>query len=207
VLVLIALDITFTSYDLVAVANNERGDRWLVAQGVVTTPQAAVLDSAPFWSGDFPAAVVFFGLWTTQLSSFAIYGLVDPEVSTESLYGLSWAIGADLATTSYSVALATRGELAPPMIAVTELVTAAPQIAVASYALASPSAIRHERTAVVVLGAWSSAILVHGAASLIFRKDEPEEPDPGASRAWTLSPATLASGPLVVPGLVAAGRF
>jgi hypothetical protein len=194
-------DTVFTVYDFVAFADDDRSKGWLITQTVWATPQALLLGMDHFSFGAFPLGI---SIWADQLSAFGVYGLASPSVSTTTLYGLSWAIGANTAITTKAIALALDGEWSPRTIAITELVAAAPQLAVAGYALASPESIPHQRAAVLALGGWSSAILLHGVASLIWYRPKPP-PEP--KRAWQLAPGMLPGERGLAPGLVAVGTL
>ncbi len=194
-------DTIFTVYDFVAFADEDRSNGWLIPQFIWTTPQAVLLNIEPFSSGELP---LFLSIWTSQLSAFSSYGLASPDVSTSALYGLSWAIGFNTALTTKTIALALQREWSPPAIAITQLVAATPQLIAAGYALASPEGIPRQRAAVLAMGGWSSALFVHGVASLILFRPKPP---PKTKQAWQLAPGMLQGERMLAPGLVAFGEL
>ena len=195
-------NVVFSVYDFVAFADNDRSNGWLITQTIWASPQALLLNIEPFSFGEFP---LFLHIWANQLSAFGIYGLASSRVSSTALYGLAWGIGFDTALTAKTTALALQGEWSPRSIAITQLVAATPQLIVAGYALASPESIPNQRAAVLALGGWSSAILVHGVASLILYRPKPA-PKP-AKQAWQLAPSVLQGERGLAPGLAAFGTF
>lgn len=199
-------DASFAVTDLVAAANDSRSNVWVIPQAVVTTPQSALLSYGqvidPFDAGGTLATGV-----VDHLAAFSIYGLASPRVSTSALYGISWGIGLDTAFTSSAIGRAIEGEFAPRSIAIMQLVASAPQIVVGAYALRSPRDFPRQREAVIALGAWSSALFVHGALSLALYKPKPE-PDPNKKQqSFHLVPSFVSADLALAPGLVAVGRF
>ena len=212
ILVAFLSDVTFTVADAVAAASDNRHNAWVIPQAVLSTPQAILFGVVEYDDNDFiPVALPIV---INQLTAFASYGLASPRVSTTSLYGLSWGIGANAALTNNAVAAATAGRLfVPPSVAITELAFAVPQLAVAGYALHSPQDFPRQRAAVLALGAWSSALFVHGVLSLALYRAKPL-PTP---QSWHVFPSLIgselgpapAAGPTNgrVPGLVLRGVF
>jgi len=194
-------DVVFTTYDLVALAGDERGSGWLVAQGIWATPQAVLLDIEPFDSAGIPLGV---GIWLNQLTAFSLYGLWDKQASASSLYGISWAMGANAALTTHIAAAAFDGRFLPPSQAITALVASVPQMALALYAIESPESLSEQRQAVLLLGAWSAGIFSHGAASLFFYRPKPP---PRAEATWKLTPTVLAAQRGLAPALSVRGAF
>ena len=194
-------DAVFTVYDGVAAGSDERSNGWLITQSIFTTPQAVFLGLGPHFVGpdELPLGIQ---IWLTQLSAFSIYGLASPRVSMPTLYGISWALGADLAITNQVAALSLQRRFSPPTQAITSIVASVPQLVVAGYALASPDSVPRQRAAVLALGGWSSALLLHGAASLVwYRPAPPVKPE----QAIQLGPSMLQGARGLVPGLVASG--
>ena len=138
-----------------------------------------------------------------QLSAFSIYGLASPRVSTRALYGLSWGIGANTALSNNAVAMALEKMWLRPSVAITQLAFAVPQLAVAGYALHSPEDFPRQRAAVLTLGAWSSALFVHGVLSLALYRPKPLPPQ----QTWRVVPSMIESELALAPAITAVGDF
>ena len=204
-LTIVVVDATFTVVDFVAFADDSRSNAWVIPQAILATPQAILFGGATHHDTDVPVGLC---IAMNQLTAFALYGLASPRVSTSALYGLSWGIGANTALTNKAVALALHGEFPSRAMAITELVSSVPQIAVAGYALRTPDEFPRQRAAVLALGAWSSALFVHGALSLAFYRPKPEpKAAPTPQHTWRLTPGVVSSDLAFAPGLVALGQF
>lgn len=211
-LVVVVADTSFAVADFVAAANDSRSNVWVIPQAVLATPQAVALSVGQVVE-PYEAPGVFFTGVIDQLAAFSIYGLASPHVSTSTLYGISWGIGFDTAFTNDAIGRAVAGEFAPRSVAIMQLVASAPQIALGAYALRSPRDFPRQREAAIALGAWSSALFVHGALSLALYRPKPEpgaEPKPDAKQkqqSFHLVPSLVSADLALAPGLVAVGRF
>lgn len=217
ILVAFLSDLTFTVVNAVAATNDSRHDAWVIPQAVLSTPQA-ILFGVVEYDDDKDFIPVAMPIVINQLTAFSIYGLASPRVSTTALYGLSWGIGADAALTNNAVSHALGGMFVKRSTAITELVFAVPQLAVAGYALHSPEDFPRQRAAVLALGAWSSALLVHGVLSLALYRPKPLPSEtPKKEQAWFVMPSLIERelGPapgagisrVGVPGLLMRGVF
>ena len=191
-------DVTFTVADVVAAANDSRHNAWVIPQAVLSAPQAILLGVVEYDDHDFiPVALPIV---INQLAAFASYGLASQHVSTTQLYGLSWGIGANAALTNNALAAASEGRIFVGRgVAITELAFAVPQLALAGYALHRPQDFPRQRAAVLTLGAWSSALFVHGMLSLALYRAKPR-PTP---QTWHVLPSIVACelGPVPAAGL------
>lgn len=209
VLVVVPLiDSAFMIGDAVAAVDDARSNFWLLPQAVFLAPQAALLGIERY--DDEPFLPLGVSIVVAQLTAFPVYGLASPQVSTTALYGLSWGVGVNAALTNNAVALASRGKLASPIVAVSELAASVPQIAVAGFALHSPPDFPRQRAAVLALGAWSSALFVHGALSLAFYRPAPKQRSASHSAppwSFTVAPGLVPSEMAAAPGLMVLGAF
>lgn len=217
ILVAFLSDLTFTVVDAVAAASDSRHNAWVIPQAVLSAPQA-ILFGVVEYDDDNDFIPVAMPIVINQLTAFSVYGLASPRVSTTALYGLSWGIGADAALTNNAVSRALEGMFVKRSVAITELVFAVPQLAVAGYALHRPEDFPRQRAAVLTLGAWSSALFVHGVLSLALYRPKPLPSEtPKKEQTWHVVPSViereLGPAPGVgvghggVPGLLLRGVF
>jgi hypothetical protein len=200
-------DATFVVGDVIAAADDSRSNVWVIPQAVVTTPQAVALSVGQVVDPYGPGETLATGV-VDQLAAFSIYGLASPRVSTSTLYGISWGIGLDTAFSNAAIAGALEGQWSPRSLAVMQLVGSVPQMLVGGYALRSPQDFPRQRAAAVALGAWSSAVFVHGALSLALYRPEPGKPGPAKKQqSFHLVPSLVSDNLALAPGLVAMGCF
>ncbi len=199
-----AADMVFANYDVLHALRGERPSRgWAIAETAVTAPQAIVLNvvvavGAGERDGDIP--VTWLLLPTIGVTAMSMHGSLSAGVGRDDLdpaaaLGFSFAIATDLALTAGALGPAVRGELAHRGPATAAIVLSLPVVALGGYFTARDD---ENRAAWVALTAWSSALLVHGAVSLLKGRD-----DVSAALPLRLSPALVGGA----PGVVAAGAL
>src|SRR5690349_5490285 len=209
VLPIMAADTIFTMYDLGAFATDARSQGFMLVQSIGTIPQAFLFDVGTAYDpgeNDDVDVILGVSIWLNQLAAFGSYALARPEASTRVAFGLSLAISADAALTSSSIGLFRHSRLAPGSMAILEILASTPQLALATYAVASPLEVQAERKSILLLGAWSSALFAHGIASLALERPRSCVRTRNAA-SFQLAPTWLRSEAGSAPGIAAFGRF
>lgn len=227
-LVAVAGDLVFTTYDLVVVGQGEPpAPGWMIAQTAFTAPQAILLNAYTFIdaakeSEESPVlGWPLLAAWPTTLAVFGAWSLASPDhPSPGARFGLSLAIGADAAFTSVAAGRLVAGEPEPIDVAVAQIAVAIPQVAVGIERIATTTS---DRPGWIALGAVSGALLIDGAASLVWRAARGSRESASASRPVAARPLRSAAprlrlAPLALPdpgdlrprlvrGVLAAGAF
>jgi hypothetical protein len=209
-------DVTFTIHDVWLLNNGERQNLgWSIAETALTAPQAIFLDYGVAWAharGDaddilaMDVLAVLPAIWTTQLTTHGIWSIASDQVHLGDLYGLSWAIGANLTFTVGAVSGAFGKRFGGPVFGVIEMVGTAPSIAVGLYRSVRES--EPDRAAWIALSAWSGALFLHGLASTIIpsrKKKNETEAQPRAP--FMLAPTVVSDGIRQMPGIAMRGVF
>jgi hypothetical protein len=211
-------DVTFTIHDVTLLRNGERqATGWAIAETVLTAPQAIFLDGALSYMharGDdddlipIDILTVFPATWTTQLATHGIWSLASDRARLGDLYGVSWAIGANLTFTAGAISGAFGKRLGGPVFGVLEMIGTAPSIAVGIYRSVQPS--EPDRGAWIALSAWSGTLFLHGLLSTVVPAPKKDEEDETATRhrlPFMFSPTVVSDGIRQTPGLAMRGVF
>lgn len=169
--VVVATHLPFVVYDIVVASQNELpSTAWAVTEVSVTGPpvlflnglHARFLGNASF--PDWPSVAVL-GALTIQ-PTHGVLALAQDDLSPRALYGLSAATGMNfvLTTTAIGTALGQR-RLNRRSVGILEVTMTAPQVGVFLYeSISNPQF----RPLWIGYTAWSGALLLHGAASIIW---------------------------------------
>lgn len=148
------------------------------------------------------------GAWTGAMTTSAIWSLND-DIDPASLYGISWAIGANSAFTA--AAFGTFFSKRPAYskkFGIAEMVMMTPSIAVSALRLTDPTA---SRGAWAALGGWSGLLFVHGLVTTVRggKGEEEAEAEKNAMIAPPIhfGPTLVSDGVQQMPGLMIAGKF
>jgi hypothetical protein len=178
-----------------------------IAEALVTAPQVIVFDSgyavvasdvrddhntemAPLvLLPGVSNALFVHGTWSLLLPSSG-HALIFPDPSPGVLYGVSWALGFDLAFTEPAIIGAFKQQLFPRALGGVEMALTAPQIAAASYGLAKDP---HNTAGWAMIAGWSGGLFVHGLLSAAIPHVEPARPPP---------PPPPPKHPLLVPASI-----
>jgi hypothetical protein len=220
--VVVGTDVAFTVHDAAVTASGEHSSKgWSVAETIVMTPQALAFNAgvvAMAASGDMKkeaasAFLVIPAAWTGAMATHGMWSLASDKVNPGMLYGVSWAVGANLAFSSGAIASAFKKELPGLTFGVIEVVGTVPSLAVSASQLANPTV--EPKAGWALLSVWSGALLVHGTASIVAgfkqRLKEEKEEEKQKDNQWTsrvyFAPTLLSDGVARVPGIVAGGAF
>lgn len=182
-LALVAANMSFTVYDTAVAIQNERPSQgWATAEAIVATPQAALFNLMVIPEPDDDGQEILLlipPLWTTGLATHGLWALTNEHVTPGTLAGLAPALGANLTFTLNAMAKGARGHLLGAPTALLQLAVTTPQIIVGSVNLANGE---KDRAGWALLTGWSSALFLHGTASLILgpgdRREEGRAPMP-----------------------------
>jgi len=215
-------DLVLTGSDLVYLPNGRRpAIGWSITKAVIGVPQAlfynGILASSAA-SGDSSGTLIFGTFASAYTTSLAVNGiwLLASDRDPSSLYGLSWAIGANTAFTSAAVGTIIGKKWPGTSFGFFEMVAMAPTLTVGAVRLADPTS---ERLAWGVLMGWSGVLFTHGLVSVIHgdstkkegNSDDNSEPTNEARAGF---PSRLYFGPTMVtdgiqrlPGFSIGGVF
>ena len=215
-------NIAFTAHDASLAIDNERATTgWSIAETVLTPPQALLFNGGMVWaqaSGDIQKSpglhlLLIPATWTSQMATHGIWSLASNKVHPDDLYGVSWAIGANLAFTSGAVGAAVEKRLGGSTYGIIEMVAMTPTIIVG---LSKVSARDDEKEAWAALTAWSGVLFLHGLASTVqgFRDADAEEKGKQKQKTtfrlpfrYAFAPTLVSDGVQGVPGLMVSGSF
>ncbi len=215
------VDVGFLAYDVLVVEDdNEPDEGAMIAQTAVWAPQMALAnaliilgqvdqESGPVLTlaGLIPAVV------STGRTTFGAWALANHDVPVGPRLGVSFMVGANFVLTAGAITTAFVGDhVATPWLAI-------PEIAIGS-AQAVPSFVQAARdpdfrAAWIGLGAWSTAIAVHGAVSVAVSagtrtSDDAVETDPTkkpSAPPFVVAPTVYTEGKRSLPGAVLVGAF
>jgi hypothetical protein len=220
--VILGADVVYTVHDASVAEKGERPSRgWSMSETFGATPQAIIANGflvAGLASGESKGfAPVYFllpSIWTSALSTHGIWGVASKSVHPGTLFGASWAIGANLAFTSGALGAAFDDRLPGAPFGVVEMLGTTPTIAVGISRLVDPKGT--DKGAWAALTAWSGALFVHGVASLVTglqdkgeeeQQSEQGDDKPRDGARFYLAPTIVSDGVARVPGIVAGGFF
>jgi len=214
----LVVDVTFTIHDASLQWQDKRQSTgWAIAETVLTLPQVGVLNYGLIWAhskGDdddvlaMDALAVVPAIWTSQLATHGIWSLASDKVRLDDLYGVSWAIGANLTFTMGAVSGIFGKRLGGPLLGIMEMVGTTPSIAVGLYR--SFGRVDADQPAWIALTAWSGALWLHGLASTIIKtpKKKPSSTSPTAFGVpFTAVPTVVSDGYQQMPGIAVRGVF
>jgi len=133
--------------------------------GSAMIPEEALSDT------DGPVMLALAGLasWSNAMLTHGIWAVSDEHVRPGELFAASTFVGINAALTLPTMVRAADGRMAPPVVALGQMIAATPG-AVAGVHQArvgdGPSG------GWIALGAWSGALVLHGAASLIVNANQ-----------------------------------
>lgn len=222
----IGANVTFTVHDASVALDGERPTKgWGIAETVLTPPQALLFNGGLIYaqaSGEMQKSPGFHflllpAIWTSQMATHGIWSLASDKVHPSDLYGVSWAIGANLAFTSGAVGAAVEKRLGGAPYGIIEMIGMTPTICVGLSKLASRD---DNQGAWAALTAWSGVLFLHGLASTVkgFKDTDDEEPKPPEPQApktttfrmpfrYAFAPTLVSDGVQGVPGLMMSGSF
>lgn len=197
---------------------------WSIAESVLMTPSALLLDTLLAMQhgkegpgSNFSSALFLIpGAWTGAMSAHGIWSLAAPNTDRRTVYGVSWAIGANLAFTTGAVSALFNERRTPPVaFGILEMLGTTPTILVgASRLLGNDDRYRAPWAALTV---WSGALFVHGgitlATAIVRGRREgpavPEEPPPryGFAPRLHFAPTMVSDGVSRAPGIGVSGAF
>ena len=218
----------FTIHDVGALAQGQPpAIGWSIAESVLVVPQALLFDGLLGWqhangerSGFLSALVLVPAAWTGAMSAHGIWSLASPNTDRGTVYGVSWALGANLAFTTGAVgALFDKRRTPPAAFGVLEVLGTTPTILVGAAQLLDPAG--RDKGAWTALTAWSGALFVHGAASITAafvraRNGNDSELDDASSGAkpregfaprFHFAPTMVSDGVSRAPGIGVSGVF
>lgn len=213
------VDVTFTIQNATLQWQDKRQSTgWAIAQTVLTVPQVGVLNYGIAWAhhkGDeedriaMDALAVVPSVWTSQLATYGIWSLASDKVRLGDLYGVSWAIGANLTFTVGAMSGFFGKRLGGPVFGIMEMVGTTPSIAVGLYR--SLGKVDADQSAWIALTAWSGALWVHGLASAVIstpkKKIEEKKQNENQGFRCTPFPTVVSDGYQQMPGIGVRGIF
>jgi hypothetical protein len=173
-LVAVVGDVAFAVHDISAAGRAPASKGWAVGETIFAAPQTVFLNvvvasMAQSSQHDLSGLAGLVAVVPTTLSAHGVYALIEP--ATPARYGVAWAIGADAVFTN--IALASLGyetHLPSRFTAALEIVATAPSAAVAAYEIHYDA---DHRAPWIALTAYSSALTLHGLASIVFQPSKP----------------------------------
>jgi len=206
-------DLVLTGSDIGYFALDRRpATGWAIAKIVVGAPQVFVYDGLAAYTAasSRDRGVLIFatlaGTYTGSLTANGIWSLAQ-DVDPLSLYGFSWAIGANTAFTSAAVGTLIGKRWPGRAFGLIEMVATAPSIAVGSIRLTDPTS---ERVAWGALMGWSGVLFMHGLVSALHKEkdDESASVSPASfSPRIHFGPTMVSDGIQRLPGFSVGGVF
>lgn len=203
-----------TITDLVFSIGGERQPKeWAITKIWVCAPQTVLYHglSFGFSYGDeerIAALTTLMGASTGAMTTSGIWSLAD-DIDPASLYGISWAIGANTAFTSMALGdLFGSRRRRMRALGIVEMASMVPTMAVSAFRLTDPTS---SRPAWGALAGWSGLLFVHGLVATVVEKKrsgptEPKEEKSAASQIQ-FGPTLVTDGSRRVPGLMIGGVF
>lgn len=216
------VDIGFLAYDVWQIEDdNEPDEGAMIAQTAVWAPQMAlanaliVVGQVDKESGPVLTLVGLVpAVFTTGMTTFGAWSLANHDVPAGPRFGVSFMIGANFVLTTGAITTAFVGHhVASPWLAIPEIAIGSAQ-AVPSFVQAARDP--DHRAAWIGLGAWSTAIVAHGAVSAVISAndrtsdDDVARPDGKKKEAglpFVVAPTVYTEGATSMPGAVVVGMF
>ncbi|MDI1434466.1 hypothetical protein [Polyangium sorediatum] len=216
----------FTIHDAAIVSPGEPPALgWSIAESALMTPSALLLNGLlvrahldGIDSNLVTAVFLVPAAWTGAMSAHGIWSLAAPSTDRGTVYGVSWALGANLAFTTGAVSALLHENRTPPMaFGIVEMLGTTPTILVGAAQLLDPAG--RDRGAWTALTAWSGALFVHGGITLATaivraREDDKDAPTMDAEKSrggfaprWHFAPTLVSDGVLRAPGIGVSGVF
>jgi hypothetical protein len=208
-------DLVLTGSDIVYLSNDRRPPiGWGIAKVALGAPQAVFYDGLAGYTaainGDRDVLIVstFAGAYTGSLTANGIWSLAQDR-DPLSLYGFSWAIGANTAFTSAAIGTLVGRSWPGRAFGILEMVATAPSLAVGAIRMADPTS---ERIAWGAIMGWSGVLFTHGLVSALHK----DKNDDGYARTSSESsfpprfhfgPTMVTDGIQRVPGFSVGGVF
>ncbi|HRI69551.1 MAG TPA: hypothetical protein PK156_35210 [Polyangium sp.] len=211
-------DLVLTGSDIVYLSNGRRpAIGWSIAKVAMGAPQALLYNGFAAYSaaesGDRGALIfaTLAGAYTSSLTANGIWLLAEDRYPL-SLYGFSWAIGANSAFTSAALGSVIGRRWPGRAFGILEMIATAPNIAVGALRIADPTS---ERLTWGALVGWSGVLFTHGLVSALHGDSNKAGPNTGAARGpWARFQSRFYFGPTMVtdgvqrmPGFSAGGAF
>jgi hypothetical protein len=215
-------DLVLTGSDLYYLSNDRHpAAGWSISKVVFGVPQALFFNgilASGAASGDSSGTLIFgtlAGAYTTSLATNGIW-LLASDRDPLSLYGLSWAIGANTAFTSAAVGTIIGKKWPGRAFGLFEMVAMTPTLTVGAVRLADPTS---ERIAWGVLMGWSGVLFTHGLVSAIHgdstkneqntqdNSEETNEARAGFPSRFYFGPTMVTDGIQRLPGFSVGGVF
>lgn len=213
-------DATFTIHDAITAGDPKPAAKsWTLGESLFTAPQSIYYNGALAWvhgSGNIDESpllnlLILPATWANQMTTHGIWSHSLEMEKPSHLYGMSWAIGANLAFTSGALGGAFGKRLGGTVYGLSEMAGTAPTIIVGLWQLTKDT--QPNPGSWTALTVWSSALFLHGATSTVVglaskKKPAEHEPHKGENAFhFTLAPTVIPDGRRNVPGFVAAGVF
>lgn len=217
------VDVGFFAYDIWQIEDdNEPAEGAMIAQTAVWAPQMA-LTNALIVAGQIDQesgpVLTLVGLvpavFSTGMTTFGAWSLANKDVPAGPRFGVSFMIGANFVLTTGAITSAFVGNhAASPWLSIPEIAVGAAQ-AVPSFVQAARDP--DHRAAWIGLGAWSTAIVAHGAVSAVVSANT-RTSDEAVSRVdpkkkeqaglpFVVAPTVYTEGKASMPGAVLVGAF
>jgi hypothetical protein len=219
----LAVDSVFVVYDVRAAVQGQLPARgWSIAETVVSAPQTAfanvcsILLNTESDRRESVAALVL-PIAIGSMTTHGIWSTATPDVRPLALFGYSPLISTNASLSAVAIGRAARRRRGTRTFGVVEAVLTAPQIALGGVQMVhDPS----NRALWIGHTAWTSALLVHGIASIAAGRDEPPPPPPPLpppvevpivapvpQASFHVGPGMVSDGVARVPGITVVGVF
>lgn len=213
-------NLTFSIHDAITAGDSKPpATRWALGETLFTSPQAIYFNGLLVWahgSGTVDESprlnwMILPAIWSSQMATHGIWSLALEQKKPVHLYGLSWAIGANLTFTSGALGAAFGKRLGGTVFGLSEMAGTAPTIIVGLSQLAKETS--PERISWAALTAWSGALFLHGATSTIVgltSRKKPKQDDPPSEKSafrFILTPTLISDDLHNRPGVVVGGVF
>ena len=206
-------DLVLTGSDIVYLSNDRRpATGWSIAKVALGAPQVVLFSGVAAFaaaeSGD-RAALIFSTLASAYTGSLTANGiwLLAQERDPLSLYGFSWAIGANTAFTSAAIGTVVGQRWPGRVFGILEMAATAPSLVVGAIRIADPTS---ERIAWGALMGWSGVLFTHGLVSALHKDKDSEDARvaPGRFQSrFHFGPTLVTDGIQRVPGFAVGGVF
>lgn len=183
---LFGADVAFTAVNVrAAVEQEELEEGWMIAQTIVTAPQAVIGDGLMVYGAsvrddqEVVALLAPVSLWLNTLATFSTWSLASRRTEVSDRFGVSWLLGANITLTAAAFGGTISNETGhiPSLgVSIPELLIAIPETIGCAYASSQDE---QGRSGWIALTAWSGALVIHGTVSLILElgRDDVSPPE------------------------------